>query len=367
MYNNLKQTLNEIISGLNVNNDNDDIFGMELSYDEGTLELGDAPAQYNGNISYLKWKSKTFLNSPIKGYGFKYDGINRLTGATYAEYTIPASKCVYASTANTTAFRWTDNVDRYNENGITYDLNGNIQSLQRKGLGGGATTVLMDNLSYTYKGNQLKSVNDAQANISGFTLEFKNGGNGTLEYLYDANGNMTKDDNKGIVSITYNVLNLPQIITFTGTNNRIEFLYDASGRKIKKTSYTNNSPKTKFYLGSAEYSGTTTANTLEGIYNSEGRLKKSGSTYLYEFTLEDHLGNARISFCDLNSSNTLSTTEIIQEQHYYPFGLQHAPTYQNGSTNNKYQYNGIEFADELNLNWYDAKFRDLDPAIGRWT
>jgi len=58
--------------------------------------------------------------------------------------------------------------------------------------------------------------------------------------------------------------------------------------------------------------------------------------------------------------------EIIQEQSYYPFGLQHAPLPAISGTQNKYQYNGIEFADDLGLNWYDAKYRDLDPTVGRW-
>jgi len=57
--------------------------------------------------------------------------------------------------------------------------------------------------------------------------------------------------------------------------------------------------------------------------------------------------------------------EIIQEQSYYPFGLQHNPNTLIG-TANKYQYNGIEFADDLGLNWFDALYRDLDPTTGRW-
>ncbi len=48
----------------------------------------------------------------------------------------------------------------------------------------------MDNLTYKYNsGNQLKTVTDA-----GTTEGFKQGSG---DYLYDANGNMTVDPNKG--------------------------------------------------------------------------------------------------------------------------------------------------------------------------
>jgi len=35
-------------------------------------------------------------------------------------------------------------------------------------------------------------------------------------YNYDGNGNLTQDNNKLITSITYNYLNLPQLIHFQG-------------------------------------------------------------------------------------------------------------------------------------------------------
>lgn len=65
-------------------------------------------------------------------------------------------------------------------------------------------------------GNQLKAVNDAITTTT-TTLQFKdNGSNGSVatpEYFYDNNGNLKQDNNKNISSITYNILNLPQLIT----------------------------------------------------------------------------------------------------------------------------------------------------------
>ena len=54
------------------------------------------------------------------------------------------------------------------------------------------------------------------------------------EYLWDANGNMTKDLNKGISNITYNVLNLPERITHS--DGHVTYItYAADGRKLNVT------------------------------------------------------------------------------------------------------------------------------------
>ncbi|HPG33548.1 MAG TPA: hypothetical protein PLM34_06820 [Lentimicrobium sp.] len=54
-----------------------------------------------------------------------------------------------------------------------------------------------------------------------------------MEYLYDANGNLIKDANKGIIEINYNFLNLPGELKFTG-NKRLSYLYNANGNKIRQ-------------------------------------------------------------------------------------------------------------------------------------
>ena len=61
---------------------------------------------------------------------------------------------------------------------------------------------LIDNLTYTYSGNQLTQVEDATGNSAGFN----NGASIENEYTYDYNGNLTKDSNKGICNIAWNSL-----------------------------------------------------------------------------------------------------------------------------------------------------------------
>ena len=49
----------------------------------------------------------------------------------------------------------------------------------------------------------------------GTNTAFVNGASVAGEYAYDVNGNLTKDLNKGIADIQYNVLNLPSTVSFS--------------------------------------------------------------------------------------------------------------------------------------------------------
>jgi RHS repeat-associated protein len=60
---------------------------------------------------------------------------------------------------------------------------------------------------------------------------------------------------------------------------------------------------------------------------------------------------------------------ILEETHYYPFGLTMAGISSkalNNAPENKRKYNGIEFNEDLDLDIYDAYYRNLDPQTARW-
>jgi RHS repeat-associated protein len=60
---------------------------------------------------------------------------------------------------------------------------------------------------------------------------------------------------------------------------------------------------------------------------------------------------------------------LLEETHYYPFGLTIAGISSQaltGIAENKYKYNGIEQNKDFDLNMYDAFYRNLDPQIGRF-
>ncbi len=108
---------------------------------------------------------------------------------------------------------------------------------------------------------------------------------------------------------------------------------------------------------------------MEAIYTSEGRLYFADGVGRYEYTLSDHLGNNRITFSDLNSNGSIEeTTEVLQENHYYPFGMaMNGDFARNVGKENKYLYNGKELDTDFGLNWYHYGFRMYDPAIARFT
>jgi RHS repeat-associated protein len=110
------------------------------------------------------------------------------------------------------------------------------------------------------------------------------------------------------------------------------------------------------------------AYTLDAIYHSEGRVKYTGTTPRYEYTLTDHLGNGRVYYTDLNADGAITTADILQDNHYYPFGLNHTDPRRNtgGLGVNKYQYNGKELVDDDGLGWNHYGARCYDAAVGRW-
>jgi hypothetical protein len=101
------------------------------------------------------------------------------------------------------------------------------------------------------------------------------------EYTYDINGNMTQDLNKSISLIHYNLLNLPQSITYS-TNKSATYTYDAAGRKLK-TVYTNPS-LTIDYCGNMIYEG----GTLKQILVDGGYVTFSVKTPVFHYYLQDH-------------------------------------------------------------------------------
>ncbi len=74
------------------------------------------------------------------------------------------------------------------------------------------------------------------------------------EYLYDANGNLTQDKNKGLTGIAYNHLNLPHQLHFGTVGDSVVFRYAASGQKVAKLVYQTGKPTLRTdYLGPYQY------------------------------------------------------------------------------------------------------------------
>lgn len=357
-------------------------------------------SRYNGNIAEIDWRAVESLGanpSTIpKRYGYAYDGLNRLTAGYYQNPMNP----------------WT----KENTESMDYDLNGNILKLYRTSVteNNNIATVI-DKLEYSYTGNKLTNVHDVYNNPSGYE-----GGGNTI--TYDANGNMENMHDKGISSIAYNFLNLPDKMSLLQSEVGLTYLYGANGTKLQKVKstyecgivdcYTVNTVSD--YLDGFQYLKTTMirngggtellaksremskameiqAYTLRNnvpidpidpgidppigggglivkikdadlsfFPTAEGYYDYKKDQYIYQY--KDHLGNVRISF----GRNSTGALEITDANDYYPFGMNHLNTrnafFGQGIYKN-YKYNGKELQ-ETGIYDYGARF--YMPDLGRW-
>ncbi len=276
---------------------------------------------YNGNIVAQFWgQGGSYTNH----FNYAYDKLNRLRGGASA--------------------------DGYGDEGIVYDLMGNMIHLYRF-----KATVEVDQLTYSYllsgnPTNQVQSIVDA-GNNDGLV-------SGTTTYTYDGNGNTLSNTNTVNTgqnkSYTYNLLNLPLVATVpTGTAT---YTYDATGNKLRKVDVLGGTTTTTDYINGIEYDNS--SSTIGFIQTEEGKaVPLTGGGYDYVYYLGDNLGNTRVTF----GTHTGSTV-TYQVDDYYPFGLEINRTPY--VPKNEYLYNRKELQEETGL--YDFGARGYDPLIARW-
>ena len=232
-----------------------DLFAMSLFYNDVSAlsPLDSAKGRFNGNISGVIWNG--YYNGAQgdtlqRAYSYIYDATNRITGSYYGEQ----QQGVLAAS------------QKFREYLFRYDLNGNILGLNRTG---SANPFIIDSLDYSYGNtsaysNRLLKVTDDSQSVLGF----RDGANQDDDYEYDDNGNIVKDLNKNISSITYNYLNLPELITIA--DSTIRFFYDATGRKVSKVITRGANITERTYEGGFEYAG----EDLSIIHTGEGFVQK---------------------------------------------------------------------------------------------
>lgn len=315
---------------------------------------------YNGNISAMRWKNNNYTN--IRGYKFTYDGANRLKQAVYGENE-----------------NLKTNVNRYNEKVTTYDKNGNIKKFERRGKMQSGSYGVIDNLTITYNGNQLKSVTEGAAELTyAGSLDYK-GSKGSA-YSYNENGSLVSDQSRGIAFISYDFNNNPRKIYFTN-GNVTEYIYSATGQKLRTVHYTavanitrtvgaqpdeltqaqiQSKDITDYMLGGVLV---LTNNKIDKVLFDGGYCQATASgtadTFAFNFYNKDHLGNIREV---VDGAGT-----VKQVTNYYPFGATYFDT---SATKNPdfqaYKYNGKEFDKMNGLNTYDYGARQHEPILARW-
>ena len=228
-----------------------------------------------------------------------------------------------------------------------YDKNDNVLSSQCYGQTSASVYALI-----ILTGNLLNHVDDT-ATTSAYNngFEFKDGVKQANEYVYDANGNLTKDLNKGISNITYNVLNLPTGVTFA-SGGFIQYGYTADGikrRMMYKEADGSGNPVPTVYCCNVVYEN----GVQKLLLTEEGYVTLSDGKYHYY--LKDHQGNNRVV---INQSGT-----VEEANHYYPFG----GVFASSGNVQPYKYNGKEYDSKKGLNWYDYGARHYDAVLGRFT
>ena len=305
-----------------------------------------------------------------------YDGMSRLTAAGYLEN---GKRNDHFSTS------------------YKYDLMGNILSLRHEGLLNSGNYGTIDDLTYSYKGNQLVKIDDAAEESPSYrgAMHFRDYADEETEYTYDANGNMLTDSNKGITSIDYNVLDLPQCISTKSrvlfkedSNDTIYYTYSADGTKLRSTykkaeyrvyPYNPETSLTSFNVETGLNVGTVgmakpIAKRLKTKYyycsnlvydndNISAILFDGGyasvdddNGIVMHFYVKDHLGSNRL-VVDSNGN-------IEEVNHYYPFGALMGDRC--GVSQNKYKYIGKELDTMYGWNMQDHEARWYDPVVGRW-
>ncbi len=312
-------------------------FGFELGYDKAAAIIPNSnyttPA-FNGNISGSTWKSKG--DNEKRKFDYSYDNVNRLTAADFNQY-------------SGGSFNKTANID-FSVSNLSYDANGNILSMNQKGLLINSSSMV-DQLIYTYmpNSNKLQNVfdasNDPATKLGDFRFttihpqyaaKLANTNPTTItDYLYDANGNMYRDYNKGIktyggnsgLGITYNHLNLPQKISVY-PKGFIEYTYDAAGNKLRKMVTDKTVIPFKItitdYLAGFVYEN----DLLQFAGQEEGRIRYKPAagaipaSFEFDYMLKDHLGNVRMVLTEEQQQDkypvaSLEPSKIATEKNYY--------------------------------------------------
>jgi RHS repeat-associated protein len=253
----------------------------------------------------------------------------------------------------------------------SYDKHGNMLTLTRRGnVNSSALNGMVDNLTMVYTGNQLTKATDTGENVAmSGSMDFKDYSNVAIEYIYNRNGAMTKDLNKGISDIQYNSLNLPRMMDIKSpiAEARNEYLYSAGGQKLKTVQKWNPNYSTAPVIGSAVNAGSlTVTKTTDYVGNKvyennalkrilvDGGYIEAGVYYYY---LASHLGNNHVVAKQDGTS--------VQSISYYPFGMHFAPGVNTAAQ--PYLYNNKELDQMHGLNLYDYHARQYESAIGRFT
>ena len=317
---------------------NSELFEMSLDYYNKWGRIDDVSPSYTGNITSWQWQHKgdPTGNGPQNRYNFTYDDLSQLTNTDQ-----------YVNNEKTR-----QNVERC----LSYDRNGNLQTFIRYENG-----ACVSNSTYNYSGNRLVSY------CPGTVFEREDVGIGEIIvpkkgivfpltvqlHQYDANGNVTKDRERGL-DMSYNCLNLLEYASDNDAN-AINYCYLADGTRLSVTDVGENG---LYYLGSLVYEKHANTIGLESAGFSSGRIvATAGNDTEIRYFLTDHLGSVRVVATDQNN--------VLERNDYQPFGKRWV-TPSMPVSDNRDRFNGKEDQSFAGLPFSDYGARMYDRERGRW-
>ena len=296
---------------------------------------------YTGNITSWQWQHKgdPSGDGPQNRYEFTYDGLSRL--------------------ANTDQYVNNEKTRQNVERCLSYDRNGNLQTFIRYENG-----ACVSNSTYNYSGNRLVSYRP------GTVFEREDGDAGEIIlpkkgivfpltvqlHEYDANGNVTKDWERGL-DMSYNCLNLLEYASDNDAN-AINYCYLADGTKLSATTADDCGFS---YRGSFTYR-TDESSQPDRVFESTsfggGRIVGTVDDETeVRYFLTDHLGSVRAV---VNSG-----CEVLERNDYQPFGKRWV-TPSMPVSDNRDRFNGKEDQSFAGLPFSDYSARMYDRERGRW-
>ena len=296
---------------------------------------------YTGNITSWQWQHKgdPSGDGPQNRYEFTYDGLSRL--------------------ANTDQYVNNEKTRQNVERCLSYDRNGNLQTFIRYENG-----ACVSNSTYNYSGNRLVSYRP------GTVFEREDGDAGEIIlpkkgivfpltvqlHEYDANGNVTKDWERGL-DMSYNCLNLLEYASDNDAN-AINYCYLADGTKLSATTGDDCGFS---YRGSFTYR-TDESSQPDRVFESTpfggGRIVGTVDDETeVRYFLTDHLGSVRAV---VNSG-----CEVLERNDYQPFGKRWN-TASLPVSDNRDRFNGKEDQSFAGLPFSDYSARMYDRERGRW-
>ena len=349
----------------------------EKIYYESPRGNGVTPC-FNGDISSVSWSEKTAISktSDMRHYDYSYDALDRLTGSRYSDY---------------------ENRTGFYDTGYIYDKQGNILGFTRTNVDptDKTKTKLVDDASFRYDGNQLMAYSDIGMETSSQDITLPDNYDdidGNDQFSYDACGNMTANTNKGIVKMTYNLLNQPASIYFRN-GTVIRYDYSADGERLRArygtVKYNVAIPEAGIMAADFQPSDTTgysmtSSDIYDGRYTYRSYYKRS--RYAKYKTYKTSLSRIRIDggiVTDFSAGNPSLLFELADHQgniryvadangametlyQYYPFGGYFEGVEGGMKCSHPYLYGGKEMEKSNGLDEYDFEARNYDPALCRF-